>query len=626
MFYPPDVGDVVSAHQSQIEVLQRNIALALQDGLPSAPKFHLAESDQERRLGYREAFGLCRRFMDRNLVACALGHLLLSDKQAGRMAREVMLEICSWGAEGPCAVDGPWGDEIGLSCARVLPAVFDWTWGLYDDAERARIAELLRAYGNQMYRRLTELDFFSKPGSSHAGRLPGYLGETALALKGLADKELLTTWLQYALDVFASLFPHFGGRDGGWAEGVFYASSYTKWYLPFFLAVERHTGFSFLDRPFYRKLSQFFLHFAPPGWEVHPFGDGYWCLSGDPEWPGFLAQNPFGVYADRHGPELAREFSRQLLPKDHFELHLLDVFTRPVADRQKDSEGPVAQSRAFRDSGFVSMHTCIGSPDQDTAVLARASKYGTASHQHADQGSFAIISRGRGLITPSGYFGAAYGTRHHADWTRQTKAHNCILVDGKGQKTGSYLATGRIDFLRDNGDYAITRLNLSAAHDKLTTWTRTILLVRPGMVVVYDDVVADAAHTYSWLLHSLSKPEILDGRIVIDRTPARLALQLFTGTGRAAAPAHTHRFDPPVNEGVPEEHQVDMPDQHHLRWDTRPTERCRFAAVISLNGEAVTVEQDESTLSANCCDVRLEAALSTYVGPYLSLDGESLIH
>ena len=77
----------------------------------------------------------------------------------------------------------------------------------------------------------------------------------------------------------------FGGPDGGWAEGMFYASSYTKWYLPFFSAVERFSGASYLKRPFYQRLIRYFQHFCPPNWEIHPFGDGYWCRSDDAEWP-----------------------------------------------------------------------------------------------------------------------------------------------------------------------------------------------------------------------------------------------------------------------------------------------------------------------------------------------------
>ena len=624
VYYPEDIPKVVAAHTGELEVLRRNIAIAAGEGLPPRPSFHLVKDEELRALQYRQEFERHRRFVDRNLVACAFGHLLLRDGQAAEMARRVMLEICSWDPQGPCAVDGPWGDEIGLSHARCLFAVWDWTFDLYDQAENRAIVAALLAYARQIDRRLRKLDFFSRPGHSHAGRLPAYLGEAALCLKGHAPDHEARGWLQYALDVFGSFFPFYGGRDGGWAEGAFYASSYTKWCLPFMLALERHTGLSLLDRPFYRHVSQFFLHFAPPGWEVHPFGDGYWCRSDSQEWLGFFAQNPFGVYADRFGPELARGFSRRLAPRDRYDLHLLDVFAPPGNGQHGDAAGPAQQSRAFRDAGFVSMHACIEDPDQDTAVLARASKYGTASHQHADQGGLAIISRGKGLMTPSGYFGAAYGTEHHRDWTRQTKAHNCILVDGQGQPAGSHLATGRIEFLRDGGCYAVAGLDLSAAYEGLATWRRMILLVRPELVVVYDDLASDRLRAYSWLAHCLSAPVLAEGRVTVNRPPASMQLQLFTAEGAMPDPAYTDQFDTPVNAGVPERFAVAMPNQHHLRWDAPPAARRRFAAVIAVNGAEASAAWDAGLLDVAYRGHKVTLPLSTGSAVQAAIDGHAL--
>jgi hypothetical protein len=584
MFSRADVPAILAARGPQIEVLRRNVDLAVRDGLPARPDFHLVRDEAERRLAYREQFARHRLFIDRDLTACALGHLLLGDERAAEHSRASLLEISGWDPSGPCAVDGRWGDEIGLSHARCLFAAWDWTAELFDDAETRTIVSALVAYARQIERRLGELDFFAHPGHSHAGRLPAYLGSAAMVLAGRVERAESERWLQYALDVFGSFYPHFGGRDGGWAEGPFYASSYVKWPLPFLLDVERYAGASFLDRPFYRRVARFFLHFACPCWEVHPFGDGYWCRGDGDEWPGFLAQNPFSVYGERFGPEQARKLAVALVPRDHYELHVADAFVLPPPGAAEAS-GACEQTRAFRDAGFVSMHTCIEDPANDSAVLARASRYGSASHQHADQGSFAVVSQGMGLITPSGYFGPAYGTPHHQEWTRQTKAHNCILVDGRGQPAGSHLATGRIVAVRDEGRWAAATLDLSAAYAGLAVWRRVVMLIRPSLVIVYDDLGADCPRTFSWLAHCLSRPDLADdGQVTIRRPPASIELRLFCDAGPMGPPAWTDRFDPPVNAGVPERYAVEMPDQHHLRWDALPARARRFAAVMALNG------------------------------------------
>ena len=142
----------------------------------------------------------------------------------------------------------------------------------------------------------------------------------------MLTEEVCRRWLTYAAEVYGGIFPYYGTTDGGWAEGVFYAASYTKWYLPFFSAVERYTGKSYLSRPFYRNLAKFFVHFADPNRENHPFCDGYWCHPEDAEWPGFFAQNPYRFYAERFGDDEALRLMHALDRQEYFKLHLLDAF------------------------------------------------------------------------------------------------------------------------------------------------------------------------------------------------------------------------------------------------------------------------------------------------------------
>ena len=258
-----------------------------------------------RNRTYREYFGEYREYCDRDLVACALGHALLGDGKAAQKAKELLLTICSWNPDGPCAVNAPWNDEIGLSNARCLPAVYEMLYDILTEQQRYIVEKTIIAYARQCEERLCRLDFAENPGDSHAGRLPAYLGEAAFVLKGspYIKEETLIRWLAYALEIYGGIFPFYGTADGGWAEGAFYASSYTKWFLPFFMAAERFADVRFLDRPFYQRLPQFLLHFAEKGRENHPFGDGYWCGSEDAEWRGFFAQNPFRIYGERFGPE-----------------------------------------------------------------------------------------------------------------------------------------------------------------------------------------------------------------------------------------------------------------------------------------------------------------------------------
>ena len=563
LFYGEEMADIVRTRPEAVETLRRNIALALEEGLPEPPRFH----KDETALPYREYFGRHRDYCDRNLVACALGHRLLGDEAAAKHAKDLLLTLCDWNSEGPCSLEWNWGDEIGLSHARCLPAVFDLCHDLLDEHQQLFVARVVASYARQCERQLNRIDFCSNPGSSHAGRLPAYLGEAAMVLKGTGavQEEELVRWLSYAVDVYGGIFPYFGGPDGGWAEGTFYSTSCTKWFLPFFSAVRRYAGVDFMKRPFYQRYARYLQHFCPPGWENHPFCDGYWCKSDDPEWPGFFAQNPYHIYAERFGDELLRSWSRQAQKQHIFKLHLLDVFL-PEGEPEADSlAGPVTRACAFPDAGFISLHTDPQHPESELALLARSSRYGSHSHAHADQGSFALMAGGTALVSPSGYFGRQYGSEHHLRWTNQTVAHNTILVDGRGQAPFSHEATGCVLYAKEENGILTGAVDPSGAYEWVENWTRSFELTE-NELVVRDHIELDAPRPVTWMLHTLSQPQAKEGCVTVMRNGWQL--DILPEDGGLGNLIVEDRFAVDLNEGVPEAYQVTMPQQYHLKWTT----------------------------------------------------------
>ena len=566
LFFKEDIPGILKKRKAETEVLKRNIEAACARELPKPPLFYSFEDG----LPYREYFGEYREYCDRDMVACALGYALLGDEGAGKKAKELLLTICSWNPDGPCAVNAPWNDEIGLSNARCIPAVYDMLYDILTDQQRYIAEKTIIAYAEQCEERLRALDFAENPGDSHAGRLPAYLGEAALVLKGSTyiKEEILIRWLSYALEIYGGIFPFYGTADGGWAEGPFYASSYTKWYLPFFMAVERFADVRFLDRPVYQRLPQFLLHFAEKERENHPFGDGYWCGSEDPEWKGFFAQNPFRLYAERFGPEEARIKAEQYAAPELFELHLLDVFLPEGRMPERGLTGEACAMAVFEGAGLASCQTNVADQAHGTGLLVRASRFGSVSHQHADQGSFALIRNNKVLITPSGYFGRCWGTKHHRNWTKTTKAHNCILVNGRGQETDSFRAAGRFtDWKHEENKRFFLRLDLREAYPMLEFYERSFELTEKELVI-RDEIRSKEACEISWLLHMLDRPALQeDGTLVLEHGGERAVV--FPDKAFCGTPDITGRFGTDVNEGVEEAFRVSMEDQYHVTFITQ---------------------------------------------------------
>ena len=586
LFTKTDVYKLLQRHASDAETLKRNIEQAYLDGIPEEPRFYT----DPNATPYREYFGRHRDFVDRNLVACALGYQLFGDPKAGVHAKNLLLTICQWDPDSECSLIEGKGDELGLSHARCLPAAYDMLEELLKDDERALVINRVAAYGKQCEDRLRQTDFVANPGNSHVGRLPAYLGEAAMVLKSavytdsngnrivtqlkrnhcLITEETLIGWLDLAAEIFGGIFPFYGGPDGSWGEGPFYATSYTKWYLPFFNAVDRYVGVSYLQRPFYQRLSHYLLHFADPKAENHPFGDGYWCRSEDAEWSGFFAQNPFRIYAEKFGPEEAIKTEQQIPQPDIFKLHLLDIFL-PVREAEKKQHitGKAEKAQSFPYAGLISMRSQLVTREEGVsgiAVMARASRYGSASHSHPDQGSFSLFYNGTALISPSGYFGRAYGSQHHQWWTNTTQAHNCILINGQGQQRESHEPVGEIlTCTEKNGVYSAV-LDLTGAYPMLEKYIRHLVMdEKTCTLTVKDEVYAKEPVAVQWLLHSLSEPVAgTEGHVKIERNGVRLDIQPKNGLDVPAV--IRNQFGVDVNEGEPEAYHVTMPPQYHMTW------------------------------------------------------------
>lgn len=577
LFFRSDREALLRSHPQDVETLRANIALALREGVPEPPRF----LTDEQALPYREYFGRYRGFIDRNLVACALGYALLEDRQAGELARRILLTVCSWDPDGECSVMGAGWDEIGLSNARCFPAVYDLIHDLLTEEERRTAQRTIERYAQQCEDRLRKTDYVKNPGNSHVGRLPAYLGEAAMVLKDSdCPREKLIRWLDTAAEIYGGIFPFYGGSDGSWAEGPFYASSYTKWYLPFFCAVERFLGVSYLERPFYQRLPQYLLHFAAPEFEIHPFGDGYWCRSEDAEWPGFFAQDPFRLYAEKFGPEAARQKERGIPQPKIFLLHLLDVFLPAGSAPERHLTGEAVNAAAFPCAGVLSMQSDLNDGKRNMAVLARASRHGSASHSHADQGSFSLLYGGAALISPSGYFGRKYGSDHHRLWTNSTRAHNCILVNGAGQPENSCEGTGVILSCMQQGRSFTAELDLSDAYASLLQWKRRLVMDAAALTLtVEDSVTAEQEAELSWLLHSLSLPVNRDdGSVFLSR--GGIGLHILPEEGLLPGAEICDRFAVDLNAGVPEQFRVAMPPQYHMTWHTE--KKCEHRIRVRL--------------------------------------------
>lgn len=524
---------------------------------------------------------------------CALAYLITGEQRLGQEAKRRLLHFFSWDPEGPTSFFAY--DEPPMWMMMRGTRAYDWTYDLFTPEERARIEPNMKARALQFLKKLQSLPFESNPYDSHAGRLPGFLGECALSF--LHEWPEARTWLEYVTTLYMTSYPAWGGDDGGWQEGPSYWSAYMGFALHFVVALRQATGVDLMRKPFFRNTPSYALYTATPYHEHAPFGDGQ---HGPPLGPravmyafSSLTRNPhFRWYAEAAGYRPGG-----------------DVLSLATLDDALEARSPLElpQARAFPDAGLVSMHTALGDKERDISFLMRSSPFGSVSHGHADQNAFVVEAFGRGLAIATGYY-PWYGSPHHSEWTRATRAVNSILVDGEGQVQRSRAAKGAITAFHHGEGYDYAEGDAGDAYgERLKRFRRRVVHVRPGVFVIFDDLEAAKPATFQWLLHAQENIGVDETRqiLTVRREPAAMEVRLLHPSGLRFS--QTDRYEPEPERVKP----GDLRNTWHLSAaTTAPAVAGRFLAVLAPHraGSESPLAEAEMLSGDGALGVRLRLA------------------
>ncbi|MHC4995928.1 MAG: DUF4962 domain-containing protein, partial [Planctomycetota bacterium] len=388
---------------------------------PAEPTYHKIEDRAKRRLGYFNSFQEMRGYHLGGMLHTALMYVMTGEAAYGQTAKAILLGATEWDPEGVSSILAPYGDEVGLGLVKSEALVYDWIHDLLNADEKRRVEAMLVARADQMLRRLQKRDFLSSPEESHNGRLPGYLVEHAMAL---AEHPRAEVWLEYGLKSIMTVFPHWAGRDGGWAEGLSYGMAYNTIFITPIESLRIATGMDVWKRPFYGRIPYFFFYNVSPRGEIMGFGDSYdravpgrvTSLRGLMQFHAEHQEDP----AIRWWIDLLRDEdgAKASLPALHGLIKPQTIQPKPPADMAPDA--------VFRGVGWAALHSDLANPD-DLFVAFKSSPYGGVSHSYADQNSFAILKGGAALARPGGSRYPQHGSPFHEKYTQQTVAQNSVL-------------------------------------------------------------------------------------------------------------------------------------------------------------------------------------------------------
>lgn len=316
--------------------------------------------------------------------------------------------------------------------------------------------------------------------------------------------------ISYIYELWLAKAPIFGGSKGGWSNGISYMFSNGLTLLEIPALFKDFTGINFHRHSFYTENIDYIIHAFPPHSTPDGFGNGTESkLSSGLSHVAYVDacsrvfNNP---YASWYAEKCLEDSELELFQDKEYQwFRIRRGYEMEKPDPVESYDKPMA--RVSQDVGVVSMHTDLNNISNNLMVSMRSGLNGTISHMHSDQNCFTIAYGGKRLFFNTGYKVSFTGP-HTLGWFKHTQGHNGILIDGEGQPVNSDEAWGWIPRFINGRQIAYCVGDASNAYKSvkqdlgLTNFKRHLLLLRPGIVVIYDELEANHAVEWSWLIHS----------------------------------------------------------------------------------------------------------------------------
>ncbi|WP_163934903.1 DUF4962 domain-containing protein [Paraferrimonas sp. SM1919] len=340
----------------------------------------------------------------------------------------------------------------------------------------------------------------------------------AIALAGETPKA--DKYLEYAYGVWVARFPVQSITDGGWTNGKYVGVNFGTWTLvPLYL--RRYAGVDYYQHPFFANQIEWLIARMPPkSWADGFGGDGFEdeksIKNGTVDWLNNLN-------AELKDPRI-NWYLKQWQQKDIAkEVHWERMTSGLASDfQQPGNKNNLTNRFIFKDTGIV--NSIESWQPLTTAVAFRSAPWGNFGHNLPSSNAFNILYAGEPLIYPTGY---RHGGKKHAyEWYRNSRAHNTLMVNDKGQPVSSH-AWGQLTQYLDDNDLMFVQGDASKAYsgepspqwhqrfsdagvdwykhveDKsLHTYKRNLVHINGGWVIIYDEVAADNHAHWDWRFHS----------------------------------------------------------------------------------------------------------------------------
>lgn len=471
-------------------------------------------------------------------LAAAFAWAATHQPKYGADAARRLAEQAAWSTLGSMSYFQ--NDMASRTVAWTLALGYDWTYDYLSATQKRAILAAIRARTQPMFEDIVAR-ISTYPYDSHGNLTLGIVAAIGALTAG--DIPEADTWLKEALPMAVAWTSPWGWQDGGFANGTTQGFWDTGANLPVWYIFRNAAGVDLAKKEWVRNHGRWMAYFVPPGTPANVFGDGEELNLAE------LWSRVSKAYAHFAPSPLARWYASQWHKEDASRLELLLAPRNDIGSPQLPPGTPDAA--AFPSIGWVAMHSSLADPMR-ASIYFKSSPYGSYNHSHADQNSFVVNYKGRRLAIASGYYDD-YKTQHWLEWYKQTRAANAITFDGgEGQGVDDRKFAGEIVRFETTPafDFAVGRAE-KAYDGALTRAERTVVYVRPDMIVVHDALASQAPRAWEWNIHALNRiGKVSERAIVLKNGPAEMCVEMLAGP--AVSFRETDRFTaPPAGRNMP---------------------------------------------------------------------------